>query len=43
MSVVAGNALAVLKGSLRAAHGDEMVAELSTHAMVTEAAEIYRG
>jgi hypothetical protein len=43
MSVVAGNALAVLKGSLRAAHGDEMVAELSTHALVTEAAKIYRG
>ena len=25
MSVVAGNAVAVLKGSLRAVHGDEMV------------------
>jgi hypothetical protein len=43
MSVVAGNALAVLKGSLRAVHGDEMVAELSTHALVTEAAEVYPG
>jgi hypothetical protein len=43
MSVVAGNALAVLTGSLRAVHGDEMVAELSTHALVTEAAEVYPG
>jgi Transposase DDE domain len=43
MSVVAGNALAVLKGSLRAVHGDEMVAELSAHALVTEAAEVYPG
>jgi hypothetical protein len=43
MSVVAGNALAVLKGSLRAAHGDEMVAELSTHTLVTESAEVYPG
>jgi hypothetical protein len=43
MSVVAGNALAVLKGNLRAVHGDEMVAELSTHALVTEAAEVYPG
>ena len=41
MSVVAGNALAVLKGNLRAAHGDEMVDELSDFALVDEVAEIY--
>ena len=43
MSVVAGNALAVLKGSLRAEHGREMAAEVSNHAVVTEAARIYPG
>jgi hypothetical protein len=43
MSVLAGNALAILKGSLRAVHGDQMVTELSTHALVTEAAEVYPG
>jgi IS4 transposase len=43
LSVLAGNALAVLKGSLRAVHGDEMVAELSPHALVTEVAEVYPG
>ena len=43
MSVVAGNALAVLKGNLRAAHGDEMVEELSDFALVDEVAEIYPG
>jgi hypothetical protein len=43
MSVLVGNALAVLKGSLRAVHGDQMVTELSTHALVTEAAEVYPG
>jgi hypothetical protein len=43
MSVVAGNALAILKGNLRAVHGDEMVAELSTHALVNEVAEVYPG
>jgi hypothetical protein len=43
MSVLAGNALAVLKGSLRAVHGDEMVAELSTHALVNDVAEVYPG
>jgi IS4 transposase len=43
MSVLAGNALAVLTGSLRAVHGDEMVAELSTHALVKEVAEVYPG
>lgn len=43
MSVLAGNALAILKGSLRAAHGEEMVAELSIHAVVNDVAEIYPG
>jgi Transposase DDE domain len=43
MSVVAGNALAVLKGSLRSVHGDEMVAELSNDALVNDIAEVYPG
>ena len=43
MSAVAGNALAVLKGCLRAEHGPEMAAEVSNHAMVTEVARIYPG
>jgi hypothetical protein len=43
MSVLAGNALAVLTGSLRAVHGDEMVAELSPHALIKEVAEVYPG
>ena len=43
MSVLAGNGLAVLTGSLRAVHGDEMVAELSPHALVNDVAEVYPG
>lgn len=43
MSVVAGNALAILKGSLRAVHGDEMVAEVSNYALVNDVAEVYPG
>lgn len=43
MSAVAGNALAVLKGCLRAEHGAEMAAEVSNHALVTEVARIYPG
>ena len=43
MSVIAGNALAILKGNLRAVHGDEMVAELSTYALVNDVAEVYPG
>ncbi len=43
MSVIAGNALAVLKGSLRAVHGDEIVNEVSNHALVSEVAEVYPG
>jgi Transposase DDE domain len=43
MSILAGNALAILKGHLRAVHGEEMVAELSTYALVNDVAEIYPG
>jgi hypothetical protein len=43
MSVVAGNALAVLKGSLRAEHGVEMAGEVSDHAVVSQVARIYPG
>lgn len=43
MSALAGNALAILKGNLRAVHGDEMVDELSIHALVNEVAEVYPG
>ena len=43
MSAVAGDALAVLKGCLRAEHGREMAAEVSDHAAVSEAARIYPG
>jgi hypothetical protein len=43
MSAVAGNALAVLKGSLRVAHGEEIAEEVSDFALVDEAAEDYPG
>jgi hypothetical protein len=43
MSVVAGNALAVLKGGLRSVHGDEVVAELSNYALVNDIAGVYPG
>jgi IS4 transposase len=43
MSAVAGNALAVLKGGLRAAHGTELAGEVSNFALVDEAAEVYPG
>src|SRR4051794_39549550 len=43
MSAVAGNALAVLKGNLRVAHGEEMAAEVSSFALVDEVAEVYPG
>jgi len=43
MSVLAGNAVAILKGNLRAAHGDEMVNEISNHALVNDVAEVYPG
>jgi hypothetical protein len=43
MSAVAGNALAVLKGNLRVAHGEEIAAEVSDFALVDEVAEVYPG
>ncbi len=43
MPVVAGHALAVLKGGLRAAHGEEPVRELSHYAVVDEVSHVYRG
>jgi hypothetical protein len=43
MSAVAGNALAVLQGNLRVAHGEEMAAEVSDFALVDEVAEVYPG
>jgi Transposase DDE domain len=43
MSAVAGNALAVLKGNLRVAHGEEIAAEVSDFALVDEVAEVYLG
>jgi hypothetical protein len=43
MSVIAGNALAILKANLRAVHGDEMVNEVSDYALVNDIAEIYPG
>ena len=43
MSAGAGNALAVLKGNLRVAHGEEMAAEVSGFALVDEVAEVYPG
>ena len=42
MAVVAGNALALLEGNLRAVHGEE-VEELSHYAVVDEIAHTYRG
>lgn len=43
MAAVAGNALAVLKGNLRVAHGEEVAAEVSAFALVGEVAEAYPG
>jgi hypothetical protein len=43
MSVVAGNALAVLQGNLRAVHGAEMAREVSSYDLVNDIAEVYRG
>jgi hypothetical protein len=43
MSAVAGNALAVLKGNLREAHGAEVAMEVSDFALVDEVAEVYPG
>jgi hypothetical protein len=43
MAAVAGNALAVLKGGLRAAHGAELAGAVSSFALVDQAAEVYPG
>ena len=43
ISAVAGNALAVLKGNLRMAHGEEMAAEVSAFELVDGVAEVYPG
>lgn len=43
MAAIAGNALAVLKGNLRVAHGDELAPEVSDFALVDEVAEVYPG
>src|SRR3954453_20836151 len=43
MSAVAGNALAVLKGNLRVAHGSAVAVEVSDAALVGEVAEAYPG
>jgi IS4 transposase len=43
MAALAGNALAVLQGHLRAVHGQEMAAEVSCSALVHDVAEVYPG
>ena len=43
MSLVASHALAMLKGNLRAVHGEEPVRELSHYAVVDEVSHVYRG
>ena len=43
MAVVAGNAVALLEGNLRAVHGAEEVEALSHYALVDEIAHTYRG
>jgi hypothetical protein len=43
MSAIAGNALAVLKGNLRVAHGAEVAMEVSDYALVDEVAEACPG
>lgn len=43
MAVLAGNALAILKGNLRAVHDELMVAEVSDYALVHDVAEVYPG
>jgi IS4 transposase len=43
MAVVAGNALAVLLGHLRAVHGAELAAEVSKFELVDQTAEVYPG
>jgi hypothetical protein len=43
MSVISGNALAVLKGNLGAVHGQEMACEVSNYDLVNDIVEVYRG
>jgi hypothetical protein len=43
MSAAAANALAVLKGGLRAAHGAELADEVSSFELTDQAAEVYPG
>ena len=43
VSVLTGNALAILKGNLRAVHDEAMVEELSDYALVNDVAEAYPG
>jgi len=43
MSVIAGNALAILNANLRAVHGDAMAQEVSNDALVNEIAEVDPG
>lgn len=43
MSVIAGNALAVVQAALRQQHGEEAVHELSYHALVLNVAQIWLG
>jgi IS4 transposase len=43
MAAVASHALAVLKASLRAAHGAELAGEVSSFELVDQAAEVYPG
>jgi hypothetical protein len=43
MAVLAGNALAILMGNLRAVHGDEMAVEVSPQTLTKDTAEVYPG
>ena len=43
LALVASNAAALLKASLRAAHGEQTVAEMSSHYMASEVRQTYRG
>jgi IS4 transposase len=43
LALAASNAVALLKASLRAAHGEQAVAEMSSHHMASEVRQTYRG
>jgi len=43
LALTASNAVALMKASLRAAHGKEAVAEMSSHYMASEVRQTYRG